>query len=92
MGVLQAVGGPAPGTPRPLSGMVAITDHAGKVVTAPASSDGTFSAELPAGAYTVTGRSPLYESGAQDCRTIPPTTFEVVSGERSPVTLDCEER
>ena len=92
MGVLQAVGGPAPGTPRPLSGMVIITDHAGKTVTAVASSDGTFSTELPAGAYSVTGRSSLYQSGAQDCLSVPPTTAEVVTGERSLVTIDCQER
>jgi hypothetical protein len=91
-GVLQAVGGPAPGAPRPLPGEVAITNSAGKVVTARASTDGTFSAELPAGAYKVTGRSPLYESGAKNCRPTPPTTVVVASGEPARVTLYCEER
>jgi hypothetical protein len=86
------VEGPAPGTPRPLSGLVAITDRAGNTITAVASPDGTFSAELPVGRYTVSARSPLYQSGAQDCQSVPPTTVEVATGGRSLVTVVCEER
>ncbi|MDO8121107.1 DUF4232 domain-containing protein [Isoptericola sp. b490] len=68
-GVLELVGGPAPGPPRGLFGAVRLVDTAtGRTYRAAAASDGSFRLTVPAGSYTVTGASPLYGDGAYACR------------------------
>ncbi len=92
-GTLEAVGGPvaspAPGTPRPLPGTITLRSPEGTTFTATATSDGTFSIGVPAGSYTATGRSPLYQSGAVDCQASGPLT--VTAGATSWVDVTCQE-
>jgi hypothetical protein len=88
-GTLEAVGGPAPGSPRPLSGTVTLRNTGGSTFAAQTSSDGTFSIEVPAGSYAITGRSPLFQSGAVDCQASGPLT--VTAGGTSSVAIDCQE-
>jgi hypothetical protein len=66
-GHLYGVGGPAPGLPRPWPGTVILTGP-GFRDEVPVSADGAFSVTVPAGSYTVTGRSPLYGSGSGLCQ------------------------
>ena len=66
-GHLYGVGGPAPGLPRPWPGTVTLTGP-GVHQDVSVGADGSYSVTVPAGTYTVAGRSPLYESGATLCR------------------------
>jgi hypothetical protein len=66
-GHLYGVGGPSPGLPRPWPGTVTVTGPGGRRDVA-VGTDGAYSVTVPAGRYTVVGRSPLYESGAALCR------------------------
>jgi hypothetical protein len=88
-GMLEAVGGPAPGTPRPLMGSITLRNSSGTAFTTTAGSDGAFSARIPPGTYTVIGRSPLYDSGSGDCRPIEPVT--VVASTTTQVVVACQE-
>jgi hypothetical protein len=67
-GTLHSVGGPAPGLGVPLPGTVSATASSGMTYDAVAGADGKFSLSVPAGAYTLTGTSPRYESGAAECQ------------------------
>jgi hypothetical protein len=67
-GHLSAVGGPAPGSRRPLSGEVTATGR-NVTRTVQIGTDGSFSLTLPPGSYTLTGHSPDYGSGTAVCRT-----------------------
>jgi hypothetical protein len=89
LGTLEAVGGPAPGTPRPLRGSITLRDSGGTAFTATAGSDGVFSVRVPPGSYTITGRSPLYDSGNVDCPSIAPAT--VTAGATIRVVVACQE-
>lgn len=93
VGVLQAVGGPPPGTPRPVPGTITIGNRDGATYTASAGPDGTFEAQLPVGSYTtVTGRSPLYQGGTADCTVAPPAPITVTADGTTRITIDCEEK
>ncbi len=92
IGVLQAVGGPPPGTPRPLPGTITIRNWEGTTITASAGSAGTFSVQVPVGSYILTGHSHLYESGTSECTAAPPGTITVTAGGTIRTTIDCEER
>ena len=72
------IGGPAPGTPRAISGPVEIVDRTGTTRTVEAGSDGRFSVSVPAGRYTLTGRS---------CAT--PSDVEVRAGATASVQVAC---
>ncbi len=61
------VGGPAPGSPFPLPGTITARAATGGTFTATAGPDGRFTLSLPPGAYRVTGRSPLMQSGQMIC-------------------------
>jgi len=61
------VGGPAPGSPVPLPGTITARAATGRTFTATAGRDGRFTLSLPPGAYRVTGRSPLIQSGRTAC-------------------------
>lgn len=67
-GTLDAVGGVAPGLPRPLPGTIRLRASNGTLFTATAGPDGSFSIHAPAGSYTVTGSSPLIGGGAAVCQ------------------------
>jgi hypothetical protein len=112
-GVLEAVGGPAPGSPRPLVGSFRIVTAttrspagsellaqclpvpfykpclAASPVTGATKSDGTFVVDLPVGRYTVTGTSPMYESGSAACQG---GTIVVTREHTTKVAILCEER
>jgi photosystem II stability/assembly factor-like uncharacterized protein len=90
LGTLEAVGGVAPGAPRPLRGSITLRDAAGTAFTATAGSDGVFSFRVPTGSYTITGRSPLYDSGSVDCHSIEPVT--VTAGATIRVVVACSEK
>jgi hypothetical protein len=78
-GTLQAVGGPAPGAPRPLKGSITLRDSDGTVFTATVGSDGVFLVRVPIGTYAVTGRSPLYEGGNTDCLSSGPVSLRLAA-------------
>jgi len=58
MGFLVRVGGPAPGSPVPLSGTVIARNTAGEQFTTTTGNDGRFQLSLPPGTYRLTGHSP----------------------------------
>jgi hypothetical protein len=84
-GDLVAVGGPA-NVRQPLPGTVRISGegHEFTYRVLP-SADGSFSIEVPAGTYVVTGRSPLYQGGRLDCRVAQPS---LVVREHETITVD----
>jgi hypothetical protein len=88
-GHLYAVGGPAPGTPRPWPGTVTLTGS-GVHRDIGVNADGRFSVLVPAGTYTVAGRSPRYGSGAGVCRAAGPAT--VTAGHRTKADVLCQLR
>jgi hypothetical protein len=88
-GHLYGVGGPAPGLPRPWPGSVTLT-AAGVHRDVPVGADGTFSVVIPAGRYTVAGRSPLYQSGAGLCQAAGIAT--VISGHSTRADVLCQMR
>ena len=59
-GSFVAVGGPAPGSPRPLPGQVTAQNSAGHKFTVTVGKSGKFVLWLPAGLYRLTGRSPMF--------------------------------
>jgi hypothetical protein len=77
-GTLEAVGGPPRPTGssaagRPLPGQVTVTG-AGHTYAVVVGQTGQYSLSVPPGTYTITARSPLYQSGAADCRAQNPAT------------------
>jgi hypothetical protein len=91
-GTLEMVGGPAPGSPRPVPGTVMFrsTGAVGRTYSATAGADGHFELGLPPGSYMVTGRSPLYVQGLIDCQAGAPV---MVSGAvMAPVLVTCQVR
>jgi hypothetical protein len=89
-GTLEAVGGPAPGTARPLKGSIALRDTDGAEFPATAASDGAFQIRVPIGIYAISGRSPVYESGVADCLSSGPATLTVDATIH--VVVVCQER
>jgi hypothetical protein len=89
-GMLEAVGGVAPGTPRPLKGSITLRDSDGTVFIATAGSNGVFLVRVPIGTYAITGRSPFYDSGNADCLSSGPVTVTV--GATIRVVVACSEK
>jgi len=88
-GHLYAVGGVAPGTPRPWPGTVTVTGAGAGVHRAIAvGADGRYSVLVPAGTYAVAGRSPRYQGGAVPCRAAGPVT--VTSGHHTRADVLCQ--
>ena len=85
----MAVGGPAPGSPRPLPGSVTIDGPVTQHVVV--GSDGRYRVILPAGTYTVTGTSPQYNDGATNCRT-DGDTVTLTTGATVAADVSCEEK
>ena len=88
-GHLYAVGGPAPGAPRPWPGTVTLIGP-GVHLAIGVGAGGRYSVRVPAGTYAVAGRSPLYQDGAGACRAAGPVT--VASGHRTEVDVLCQLR
>jgi len=87
-GILEAVGGPAGTANRPLSGGVTATGG-GHSYSATVGTDGRYSLSVPAGTYTVVGRSPQYQGGAADCHAANPVA--VSAGGTASADVGCEE-
>ena len=85
-GELVFVGGPAPGTSRPLPGVVTFRSRNGDIQTV-TTRDGSFSIDLPVGHYQVAGRSPLFQSDARVCGS--GTQVDVHARRTSVVTVRC---
>jgi hypothetical protein len=88
-GHLYAVGGPAPGAPRPWPGTVTLTGPGGRRAIS-VGAGGGYSVLVPAGTYTVAGRSPLYQDGAGVCQAAGPVM--VASGHRTTADVRCQLR
>lgn len=52
---------------RPIKGTLYLHGSRNVSLRAVASSDGSFALRVPVGSYGISGRSPLYQSGSQDC-------------------------
>lgn len=91
-GLLAAVGGPTPTPPRPLPGLVRITNVRSRVSrTVSVGTDGRFSLALPPGSYSLVGRSPRYHAGAgYDCQAI--AVAVVVAGRTTSSHVYCQVR
>jgi hypothetical protein len=68
VGQFIRVGGPAPGSPVPLPGVVVTADSGGTRHEVAVGRNGWFRLSLPAGHYRLTGYSPLIGSGKVGCR------------------------
>ena len=66
-GQLLISGGPAPGTPRPSDGEVTARNASGQSFSISVPSTGTFTLQLPAGMYSLTGSSPQFGNGQYKC-------------------------
>jgi hypothetical protein len=66
-GTFVRVGGPASGSPVPLTGTITARAATGRMFTATAGRNGRFTLSLLPGCYHVTGRSPLMQSGQMIC-------------------------
>ncbi len=86
-GHLYGVGGVAPGAPRPWPGTVTLTGP-GVHRDIQVGASGSFSVLIPAGTYSVAGRSPRYGSGAGVCRAAGPAT--VTAGHRTRADVLCQ--
>jgi hypothetical protein len=87
-GAFVRVGGPAPGSPVPLPGTITARAATGQTFTATAGRNGQFTLSLPPGAYHVTGRSPLMQSGQMACAAT--ADLHVTRSKRGrPVTVVC---
>ena len=88
-GLLLAVGGAPPGSPRLLPGSVTITGPVTQHVVV--GTDGKYQAVLPVGTYTVTGTSPQFNDGATNCR-IAGATVTLKPGRPVVADVMCEEK
>lgn len=89
-GRLLAVGGPAPGTPRPMSGTVTITGPDGSTTKTQVDQTGTFEIGLYPGTYRIHGSSPSFDDGAL-CSTDPPST-KLAAGKTVTANVYCQMR
>jgi hypothetical protein len=87
-GTLEAIGGPAGIPDRPLYGQVTATES-GHPYSVSVGTDGRYAVTVPAGTYTVVGRSPLYQGGAAYCYAAKPVT--VGSGSTAAARVVCDE-
>lgn len=88
-GQVVYVGGPAPGSPRPLAGGAVMFEGAERT-TATMSQRGRFFVELEAGVYVVTATSPDYKSSGAVCEAAHPV--RVSAGKASSVRVFCQVR
>jgi hypothetical protein len=79
-GTLELVGGPAGNSSRGVQGTVTATSTDGRTQSAIVGSSGEFTFHLTSGTYTVTGTSPMYNSGQGTCRADQPVTVDGPTG------------
>jgi ABC-type glycerol-3-phosphate transport system substrate-binding protein len=89
-GRLLAVGGPAPGDPRPMSGTVTFTGPDGSTTKTRVDKTGAYEIGLYPGRYTIQGSSPTFDGGAP-CNTSPPTTT-LTAGKTTTANVYCQMR
>lgn len=89
VGQVVYVGGPAPGSARPVAGGAVMFAGAERTSTA-MSERGRFSAELEPGMYVVTATSPDYKSGDAACEAAHPV--RVSAAETASVKVFCQVR
>lgn len=87
-GILEAVGGPAGTANRPLSGSVTASGS-GHTYSSSVGTAGRYSLRVPAGVYSVVGRSPQYQGGAAGCQAANPVA--VSAGGTVMADVRCEE-
>lgn len=90
-GLLRLTGGPQ-GAPQPgVAGRITFLDTAdgGRTTEVPTRADGTFTARLSPGTYTVTGRAPTFGDSQGICRT---DGKVVVHNGVGPLTVACSRR
>ena len=87
-GTLETVGGPFGASNRPLAGEITATGSEG-TYSVSVGSDGRYSITVPAGTYTIVGRSPQYQGGAPNCHAA--RSVAVASGVTITVEVVCEE-
>ena len=80
-GTLREVGGPPPGLNVTIPGTISVAGDATAAATR--TSTGSFSVDVPAGTYTVTGTSPMINDGRQQCVTERPVGRVVVVPDRT---------
>ena len=90
-GLLQMTGGPQ-GAPQPgVAGRITFIDTVGGQTTeVPTHNDGTFTAKLSPGTYTVTGRAPAFGDSQGLCRT--DGKVVVVQDNVGPISVACSRR
>jgi hypothetical protein len=89
-GRLLAVGGPAPGTARPLPGTVTLENTATHSTTLlRVGQDGRYTTSVGAGTYKIVGHSPLYGSGKYECKS--PKTVTTAANAKARADVFCEE-
>jgi hypothetical protein len=90
-GVLQEVGGPAPGAPRPVTGTIQIDNTTTDVhevgVAVETDAHGRFRIDVPAGAHNLVATSPQYQGGRSNCTA---GTVIVRTGATVHVDVDCQ--
>ena len=88
-GILQESGGLA-ATPTGIPGTVTLTSNFGRKYIVGVRGDGTFSAGVLDGTYTVVGHSPLFQDDQLPC--FGSTSFVVNGGATTPITVTCQLR
>lgn len=91
-GVVQMVGGPAPGSSRPVPATLSIRRFGHRPVEVSTAADGAFSVELPAGTYKVSARRAPYRHGVAACDPTVGRTICVHHGKTTDIVIDCELR
>ena len=94
-GVLQLGGGPAGAQSKGVAGTITLKPSGGGTpFTANAGPDGKFSVQVPAGSYTVTGRSPMFiiNDSEGTCVALPGGATTITAGQSTTVTVDCPEK
>ena len=71
-----------------LPGTVYLRSSGGQTIEASTSMAGIFSVRVPAGTYVITGRSPHYDGGLEDCYAGPAIT--VTLGATTQVAVTCQ--
>jgi hypothetical protein len=92
-GRFLAIGGPAPGLPRPKpgTGTVVFTDaRTGRAQTVDTRTGGTFGSAIPPGSYTVVGHISSYQGGRVGCAARGSVTVHADTPAR--INVYCEER
>jgi hypothetical protein len=88
VGRLLAVGGPAPGAPRPQPGTVTLRNRDTEI-TVLAGENGRYSAEVSPGTYEIEGHSPYYGGGKYVCEAT--GSVRVLANETGSADVYCQE-